>query len=172
MKRNVIYFFVLLLRFFSPCLLFGEGSGTLYVAHIIAVIDGDTVRIRFCGTCPDSCKNIETVRLIGVDTPELYTKIPEFYSHEARDFTDRYWRDPVFIELDPVTGLRDKYHRLLAYVWVSPKAGCCGDMLNRLLILYGYGCYYNKFQFKNSRMRYFRKAQMHAKKLHLGIWQS
>jgi len=80
----------------------------------VAVSDGDTVRVRL-----DSGR-VERVRYIGIDTPE--TAKPdapgECYADRARDFNERLVGDrDVRLELDVEE--RDRYGRLLAYVYVG-----------------------------------------------------
>jgi micrococcal nuclease len=80
-------------------------------ATIVRVIDGDTVIVRIEG-------RKETVRLIGIDTPE--TKKPnhpvDCYGKEASAFTTSML--PVGTEVQIVRDVeaRDVYDRLLAYV--------------------------------------------------------
>lgn len=80
-------------------------------AVIIAVVDGDTVTVDF-GT------NQETIRLLGIDTPEKPggPRPAECYGQEATDFaTDLLPAGtPVLLSRDEAA--RDLYGRLLAYV--------------------------------------------------------
>lgn len=138
----------------------------LYEAKISGVTDGDTIRIIFDYEIPDGCKKEETVRLIGVNTPELFTEPPEFYSQEAYNYTHKYLLEEVQIELDKVTGLRDKYGRLLAYVWL-----CNYSLLNKNLIEDGLGYYYGYFKFNSKYMEEFISAQNIAKSKQEGLWQ-
>ena len=83
-----------------------------------SVVDGDTIRI--------SCNGTSTrVRLVGVNTPETVKEDspvecggPEAsgYLHSQLDGKQ------VFLSADPAQGERDKYDRLLAYVWTSDGA--------------------------------------------------
>ncbi|MBU7005814.1 thermonuclease family protein [Phosphitispora fastidiosa] len=82
-------------------------------AEVTSVIDGDTVDVIVD-------RNRERIRLIGVDTPE--TKHPtqpvEAYGPEASNFTNRVLNGKsVFLEFDVTE--RDKYGRMLAYVWLE-----------------------------------------------------
>src|SRR5690606_4005805 len=84
---------------------------------VISVTDGDTFKVRL-----DNGKT-ETVRLILVDTPE--TKHPskpvQPCGPEAYEFTKRMVSGKkVTLELD--VQKRDKYGRLLAYVYVGGKS--------------------------------------------------
>jgi micrococcal nuclease len=79
--------------------------------HLICtrVVDGDTIILS----------NGEKVRLIGVDTPEtVRPNTPvEYYGKEASAFTKKMVEGkPVRLEYD--WQQRDKYGRLLAYVYL------------------------------------------------------
>lgn len=75
------------------------------------VVDGDTIKINYQGS-------EETVRLLYIDTPEA-TKEVEEYGYEATNMLKAVIMraDTVYIEFDGNT--RDKYGRLLAWVWVD-----------------------------------------------------
>jgi micrococcal nuclease len=146
---------------FCSCGNNAEAETVKYRADVIAVVDGDTVKIEFRGTIPQGANREERVRLIGVDTPELSSDEP--WAKEARDFTNRQlYRKGVLIGLDKT--LRDKYGRLLAYVWL-------GDALfNRVLISEGLGVYYGYFPFDALYMEAFKKAEEAAKAEGKNIW--
>jgi len=104
-------------------------------ATVISITDGDTVRVRL-----ESGKE-EAVRLIGVDTPESTREIEPF-GKEAAAFTRRELDGKtVFLETD--ISERDRFGRLLAYVWlVQPandnEAEVRVKMFNAELLLQGY----------------------------------
>ena len=98
------------------------------------VVDGDTIILS----------NGEKVRLIGVDTPEtVRPNTPvEYYGKEASAFTKKMVEgQPVKLEYD--LQQRDKYGRLLAYVYLMD-----GTFLNAEIIKQGYGHAYARFPFK------------------------
>jgi micrococcal nuclease len=84
--------------------------------------DGDTLWLSGIGK----------VRLIGVDTPEVYGGV-ECYGREASAFVER--TVPLGSEVRYRLGVeeRDRYGRALAYVWLRD-----GRFLNRLLVARGY----------------------------------
>jgi micrococcal nuclease len=104
------------------------------VATVTEVVDGDTAYVRLEGG------RQERVRLIGVDTPESTTQI-EPYGREAATYTARRLSGrTVYLELD--VDERDKYGRLLAYLWLSPpqsasEAEVRARMFNAELLLAG-----------------------------------
>jgi micrococcal nuclease len=118
------------------------------------VIDGDTLLLT----------NGEYVRLIGVDTPE--TKHPEkpveYFGEEAYRFTKRMVEEKeVRLEYDQTR--RDKYGRLLAYVYLVD-----GTFLNAEIIKQGYGFAYTKYPFKY--LEGFRRHEREAREKKRGLW--
>jgi micrococcal nuclease len=90
------------------------------------VVDGDTIEVAVAG-------RRETVRLLGVDTPEtLHPHRPvECFGPEASAFThSRLLGRTVRLTFDRVR--RDRYGRLLAYVEVD------GRRFNDVLLAGGY----------------------------------
>jgi micrococcal nuclease len=86
-------------------------AGTTYHATVVATIDGDTIVVRFRNG------HDETVRLLGVDTPETHhpTKPVQCYGPEASAYTRaRLLGRRVVLERD--AEVRDKYGRFLAYI--------------------------------------------------------
>jgi micrococcal nuclease len=83
--------------------------------QLISTIDGDTIVIR------RKDGRTEHVRLVGIDTPETGkgTRPLECYGEEATDFTRQLLQQAdgktVWLEMDQED--RDRYDRLLRYVW-------------------------------------------------------
>ena len=88
-------------------------------ALVIKVIDGDTI------TLEGGLK----VRYIGIDTPELYPK-EEPLAREASE-GNRTLVEGKRVRLEPDTSDKDKYGRLLRYVYVV------GKMVNAELLKLG-----------------------------------
>ncbi len=120
------------------------------------VVDGDTIVLN----------NGERVRLIGVDTPE--TKHPrkpvEYYGKEASAFTKRMVEGKE-VRLEYDWQKRDKYDRLLAYVYLKD-----GTFLNAEIVKQGYGHAYTKFPFKY--IDQFRQYEKEARKAKRGLWNN
>lgn len=101
---------------------------------VTRVVDGDTAVITVAGVS-------EKVRFIGINTPESTTR-HEPFGEEASAYTKKALSGrTVFIETD--VELRDKYGRLLAYIWLekplSPSnAEVREKMFNAKLLLDGY----------------------------------
>ncbi len=140
----------------------------LYEGKIISVIDGDTVKVQFNNSYKEF-DEIETVRLIGVNTPELNlnkNKEPEYFSQEARDYTNQFYQKDVVLKLDSISAERDKYDRLLAYIYLKEDE----SLINYLIIKNGYGRYYDYFEFDYDLMELFAEAEADAEKNKKGIW--
>lgn len=88
---------------------------SLLEATVLNIVDGDTFDARITNG------KEERIRLILVNTPESkgkYEKNPQPFSIEAYEFTKKLLTDrKVWLEIG--TQERDKYGRLLAYVWLD-----------------------------------------------------
>jgi micrococcal nuclease len=122
------------------------------------VIDGDTIIVNIDG-------KEERVRLIGMDTPETVhpSKPVEYFGKEASEFTKRMVEGKrVRLEFD--WQRRDKYGRLLAYVYLKD-----GTFLNAEIIKQGYGFAYTRFPFKY--LEEFRQYEREARENGRGLWR-
>ncbi|GBE04316.1 thermonuclease precursor [bacterium BMS3Abin09] len=162
--RNKLFITIIsiavLLFLFSPGIINAEqkSSSSNNLHYCSYVIDGDTIIVII-----DRKK--EKVRLIGVDTPEKdgpYTK-EEPFSREASAFTKKI-AEGKQVRLEYDWQKRDKYGRLLAYVYLED-----GTFLNAELIKQGYGTAFRKFTFKyrDDFIRYEREARGSKK----GLWR-
>jgi micrococcal nuclease len=123
----------------------------------IRVIDGDTIVVETADTQ-------EKVRLIGVDTPETVhpSKPVEYFGKEASEFTHKKVEGKrVRLEYDWRS--RDKYGRLLAYVYIED-----GTFLNAEIIRKGYGFAYTRYPFKY--LEDFRRYEKEARRNNRGLW--
>jgi micrococcal nuclease len=103
---------------------------------VIRVVDGDTIHVRM----PDGAD--ETIRFVGVNTPESTTR-HEPYGNEASAYTKAKLPVGLTVWLELDTRERDKYGRLLAYVWLErpssrSPAEVRGKMFNARLLIEGY----------------------------------
>jgi micrococcal nuclease len=150
----------------------GDGKDK-FTAEIISVIDGDTVEIRTEGG------EFDTVRLLGVDSPEVSSRVNtwEFegipdteasrkcldgYGTEASSFAERQLDGAtVTVKIDPVADRRGSYDRLLAYIIVD------GTNFNYKLLDSGHARVYNS-QFSQSERFY--DAESEAQESETGLW--
>jgi micrococcal nuclease len=128
---------------------------------VIAVYDGDTVRVR-----PEGHK-AETVRLIGVDSPELDdSREPvRLMAFLAKRFTfGRLYQQKV--ELLPGPEARDGYGRLLAFVRTGD-----GEIFNVALVREGYAYAFLKFPFDEGLRKELKAAETQAREAGQGLWR-
>jgi len=132
-------------------------------ARVQRVVDGDTIKVEIAKP-PSGVATAETVRLIGVDTPEIVDKRKpvQRYAKEASAYVKtRLTGKPILLAFDK--DLRDRYGRLLAYIF--QEDGSCFDLE---LILQGYGYAYVKYPF--FFMEEFRHAELEARYEKRGLW--
>jgi micrococcal nuclease len=137
----------------------------LLPAEVIGHVDGDTVRVRIARPQADVVGVVETIRLIGVDTPETVhpRREVEAFGKEASEFTkSRLLGKTVYLAFD--WDLRDKYNRLLAYIYTAD--GLCH---NAEIIRAGYGHAYTTYSFRF--MEEFRALEREAREARRGLWQ-
>jgi len=133
-------------------------SGVVLKSAVVKrVVDGDTLKVEIDG-------KEETVRLILVDTPE--TKHPQLgvqpFGPEASAFTKSSLNGKK-IGLEKDVSNRDRYGRLLRYVWVD------GELFNQQLIAKGLA----RVAIYQPDVKYidqFRTSQQKAQQEGIGIW--
>lgn len=128
---------------------------------VLEVNDGDTIVVDMAGSK-------ETIRLIGVDTPETHhpSKPVQCYGPEASDFTAQELSGAyVRLEADPESGNRDRYQRLLRYVYEED-----GTLHNLELVEQGYG--FAVLAFPHTKMKSFIQAQGAAEVAKSGLWSN
>jgi micrococcal nuclease len=134
-------------------------------AELVRIVDGDTIVVKIEG---DSGQ--ETVRLIGIDTPE--TKKPntpvQCFGKEASAFTTALLTGKK-IWLEPDVSNRDRYGRLLRYVWVD--SGSSYLLANEEIVSLGYGTAGDYPPDTHYHNRLFA-ALDHARSQQLGMWGS
>lgn len=111
-------------------------SGTYEMAQLIRVVDGDTIVV-------DRGYGEETVRLIGIDTPESVHP-DESRNTEAGNVASDHTKE-LLADVDTVYLMKDvsdtdKYDRLLRYVWLDnpDTADAETAMLNAILVKTGW----------------------------------
>jgi micrococcal nuclease len=130
-----------------------------FISTVTRVVDGDTIYVRIGGD------RIEKVRYIGMDTPEVHhpTAGKQPGAHDAMEVNRRLVaRQTVRLELDVQE--RDRYGRLLAYVYVGEM------MVNAELVKQGYA----PVMTVPPNVRYqdmFLKLQREAREARRGLWK-
>lgn len=127
---------------------------------VTKVIDGDTLSIDMNGTK-------ETLRLIGINTPETVDprKPVECFGKEASAKANELLSGKrIRIEKDPTQRDRDKYGRLLAYVYRED-----GLFFNKKMIEDGYAYEYT-YNLPYKYQTEFKEAQRVAEAGKRGLW--
>jgi micrococcal nuclease len=127
---------------------------------IVNVVDGDTADVEVRG-------QRERLRLIGLDTPETVAprRPVECFGREASARAHELLEgQSIFLEADPTQGERDRYNRLLRYIWLPD-----GRLFNLEMIASGYGHEYT-FNAPYKYQAQFREAQQRAETQALGLW--
>lgn len=135
-----------------------ESSGRIFEAEVVKVVDSDTINVKFNGS-------EETVRMLLIDGPETVhpDKPVQPYGREASDFAKEMLTDKtVRLELD--VSDRDKYGRLLAYVWIDDR------MYNELILERGLARVAYVYPPNVKYVDRFREIQAKAQKKGIGIW--
>lgn len=136
--------------------LINSQPGLYPVTHIN---DGDTIVVDIDGTK-------ETIRLIGVDTPEVKDprKPVQCFGQAASAHTKlALTGKSVRLVPDPTNSDRDKYKRLLRYVLLPD-----GTDYNASLIRDGFGFAYTVFPY--TKMEEYRSLEREARDANRGLW--
>jgi micrococcal nuclease len=151
------------------------GTAEGRTATVARVIDGDTVAVAFADG------ERETVRLLGVDTPEIrgaidpteFEGVPD--TEAGREWLDEWGRRAsafareelegrqVTVAVDEAADRRDRYGRLLAYLTVEGES----DSFNRQLLDEGYARLYES---RFARRGAFARSEARARAEGAGLW--
>ena len=129
--------------------------------QVLRVTDGDTIHINYNG-------KDEKVRFIGLDTPE--TKDPrkpiQCFGREATaKMTELAENKNIRLEFDKTQGERDKYGRILAFVYSEDNKNLAYEMIRQ-----GYG---NEYTYNSNPYKYqneFKEAARKAREENKGLW--
>jgi micrococcal nuclease len=126
---------------------------------VTEVVDGDTIKVSMNGS-------IETLRIIGLDTPETLDprKPVQCFGKEASNKAKAFLTGKtVTLEADSTQGERDKYGRLLRYIFLD------GIDYGKTMISEGYAHEYTyKLPYKYQTA--YKAAQASAEANKLGLW--
>jgi micrococcal nuclease len=139
----------------------GGRATARYQATVVGAIDGDTIDVRLING------RIERVRILGADTPEVKDprKPVQCFGPEASAYTHSVMTPGRHIALETDVESRDKYGRLLAYVYVDGKR--YDDELLRL----GYARLL-VIPPNDSHARALLRAELAARAERRGLWSS
>ncbi len=128
---------------------------------VIKVVDGDTIAVDLNGKS-------ETLRLIGINTPETVDprKSVECFGREASNKAKEVLTGKkVRLEADTASGERDKYDRLLRYVFLED-----GASFNKRMISEGYAYEYTYNGIPYKYQAEYKQAQKEAESAKRGLW--
>lgn len=129
--------------------------------RVVSFSDGDTITVDMNGV-------EEEIRFIGVDTPEVHDPrvSVQCFGRVASEYTKSLiGSNNVRLEADAANTNRDRYNRLLRYVYLPD-----GRLVNAEIIKQGYGFAYTLFPF--SKADEFRGYEKNAREQDLGLWGS
>ena len=132
-------------------------------ATVVRHTDGDTFWLRGIGTGPLHGGAVTKVRVLEIDTPEIHPS-RQCYGTEAADRTAELVPigDRVRVEVD--RDRRDRYGRLLLYVWTAD-----GASLEEVLLREGYARVL--YVRPNDRhLDHFRAVEDEARRARRGLW--
>lgn len=128
--------------------------------QVVSVVDGDTVKVNING-------KIETIRTIGLNTPETVdpgTPVEYFGKESSDKAKELLLGKNIILEADPSQGDRDKYGRLLRYIFLSD-----GRDFGKIMIAEGYAYEYTydtAYKYQTS----YKETQALAKIQQKGLW--
>jgi endonuclease YncB( thermonuclease family) len=124
-------------------------------------VDGDTIRVDMEGT-------IEIIRFIGIDTPEKNhpaKPVQCFAQAASKHLREIIGNSDVRLEADPTNSNRDRYDRLLRYVYLPD-----GTLINAKQIEDGYAFAYLGFPFE--KQAEFAALEDTARNQERGLWSA
>ncbi len=125
-------------------------AGATLPCRVTRIVDGDTIE----------CEELGRVRLIGMDTPEL-SQAP--YGRRATQALADLLPDDRRVQLELDVERRDRYGRLLAYVWAD------GAMINWQLVRQGWALVLT-YPPNVAYVEWFTSAQRRAREDEVGLW--
>ena len=134
-------------------------SPLIVTTTVSRVIDGDTIEVNLNG-------KLEKVRLIGIDSPEIVDprKPIQCFAKEASDKAKSLLTNQIIrLESDVSQGERDKYGRLLRYVFLND------NNFNKLMISEGFAHEYT-YNIPYKYQKEFKNAESQARENKKGLW--
>lgn len=146
-------------------MLYGMGKEESAVGRVVEVTDGDTLKVALTGGAE------ETIRLLGVDTPETVDPDEEVgcFGPEASAATKDALRpgQEVRVVLSAMGDKQDAYGRMIAYVYPTASGGKIEESWNYKLINQGFA---RGTTFSHEHKRLFDDVIEEAQSQGLGLW--
>lgn len=121
-------------------------------ATVLNIIDGDTIEVSLSG-------RRQTVRYIGIDTPER----GDYYYSEATEANRALVKDQQVILVKDISET-DRYGRLLRYVYLPD-----GTFVNAELVAQGFA-FAVTFPPDVQQQQYFQSLEREARRIGRGLW--
>ncbi len=167
--KTIFFVFIILLGFFLlknfevPKSQSIENPVTKQIQEVklIRVVDGDTLLLNING-------KKERVRLVGMDAPESVkpnTPVECFGKEASEHLKDLVQGKKLVFLSDPSQDSRDRFHRLLGYVFADQE-----NLAEKMIYDgYAYEYTYNR-SYPYQYQSIFRKAEREARENERGLW--
>ncbi|MED1862965.1 thermonuclease family protein [Fictibacillus nanhaiensis] len=158
LKKKLLVSIISIVFLMSGCSYLTSNDEQRIPVEVEKVVDGDTIKVRVDG-------KLETLRFLLVDTPESVhpSKPIQPFSKEASKHTGKMLED-ADVELELGIGERDKYGRLLAYVYAD------GQSVQESLLKNGLARVAYVFEPNTKYVDHYESIQEQAQKDGVGIW--
>lgn len=137
-------------------------KSTLQIFKVLKVVDGDTIVVDVRG-------KRETVRLLGIDTPESVDprKPVQCFAKAATEKIKSFVQGKFVILVDELDmqGDRDRYGRLLRYVYLPDSKR---TFVNGEMVKMGYAFSFREYPTK--MLTKFNDFEKYARENNLGLW--
>ena len=149
-----------------------DDTSIFETAKVISITDGDTIVVDING-------KTEKLRFIGIDTPETHhpSKPVQYFGKEASDYTTKQLTNKT-IYLQKDVSERDKYGRLLRYVWLvksstnePSKEEVIANCFNAELVKNGYAHAYT-YPPDVKYNEIFKELETKAREKRIGLWNN
>lgn len=140
-------------------------------AEVADIVDGDTIKVYLDG-------ERYTIRMIGIDTPESVHPDPQkntIYGQKASEYAKQVFTKGQTVYLSQDVSDKDKYDRLLRYVWLEKPTDTADEieirqkMYNAKVVLDGYANVH-EYAPNNTLYPLFLTFEAEAEKENRGLW--
>ncbi len=158
-KLLLLFFFSFLFNLFVVPPVY---AGQPELFKVLKVVDGDTIRVDVRG-------NRESVRLLGIDTPESVDprKPVQCFAKAATEKMKSFvaGKSVILVDENDTQGNRDRYRRLLRYVYLSDSRR---TFVNGEMVKQGYAFSFRKYPTK--MLEKFNNFEEYAREHNAGLW--
>ena len=126
---------------------------------VTSIVDGDTIKVMMGD-------QLETVRLLAINTPETHkpgTPVECYGPEASAHLQELIGTSRVILTSDTIQGDRDRYGRLLRYVYLPD-----GTLVNAKMVADGYALAYTAL--KSDQLDKILSLELLARSQNLGLW--